>query len=137
MPDSKSPKPSQPSTPPERKAGSEARRPLDQRVRDRVVVAEQALERRDGAVRPRVRRSRPRSAAVPESPAHPALSREVRALRSVFHEFGVAHRRYRRRTGQTVAPGLRAAAEAFKQNPSLDSLVPVAGFLEDLDLLEW
>jgi hypothetical protein len=36
-----------------------------------------------------------------------------------------------------VTPALRDAARAFKQEPSLLSLVPVAGFLDDLKLLEW
>jgi hypothetical protein len=93
------------------------------------------LEHRDGTPRPR-RRAR-------QSPSYPALgqkvpmSEEVRALRAVFHELGETHRQYRRRTGTPVSADLRSAAMAFKQEPSLISLLPVAGFLDDLQLLEW
>lgn len=114
-------------------------RPLVDRVRERVVRAGRAIERQDTARRPRVRRrtERRRSPAAPDSPPAEPLTREVRALRSVFTDLGAAHRQYRRRTGESVSPELHAAAQAFKAAPSLVSLVPVAEFLDDLDLLEW
>ena len=65
------------------------------------------------------------------------MSREVRALRIVFRELGETHRQYRRRTQAPVSIPLRSAAIAFKQEPSLMSLVPVAGFLDDMHLLAW
>jgi hypothetical protein len=116
-----------------------AKKPLADRVRHRVLAVNRALERRDGAAQPKVKRSGTKKAttASAELNGDGSNARELRALRSVFHDLGVTHRRYRQRTGETVAPALRTAAKAFRQEPSLTSLVPVAGFLEDLDLLEW
>ena len=48
---------------------------------------------------------------------------------------GYAYRRYRAQSGGPVAPGLRAAAYNFRENPSLPALVGVAAFLDNLDLL--
>jgi hypothetical protein len=113
-------------------------RVIADRVRDRVLKADRALERQETARRPRVgRRADKRQAAAPDPAAAAPLSREVRALRAVFTDLGVAHRQYRKRTGESESPGLRAAALAFKAAPSLGSLVPVAEFLDDLDLLDW
>jgi len=117
-------------------ASADSRQPLAERVHDRVVAARRALERRDRAVQPRLPRRRPRRAPPPAEPGSPERE-ELRALRSVFRELGVAHRSYRQRTGAVIEPELRAAAEAFKRAPSLVALVPVAGFLEELDLLTW
>lgn len=116
-----------------------AKKPLAERVRHRVSAVNRALERRDSAAQPKVKRSGTKKATTASADANGDVSsaRELRALRSVFHDLGVTHRRYRQRTGETVAPALRSAAMAFRQEPSLTSLVPVAGFLEDLDLLEW
>jgi hypothetical protein len=55
----------------------------------------------------------------------------------VFRELGDAHRRYRTRTGEAGTPALRAAARAFKSEPSFGSLVPVAAFLDELGILAW
>jgi hypothetical protein len=63
--------------------------------------------------------------------------RESRSLKRVFQDLGVSYRTYRRKTGAPVAPALRAAAYHFRANPTLPSLVSVAGFLDDLDLLAW
>jgi hypothetical protein len=63
--------------------------------------------------------------------------REARCLRVVFHELGDTHRVHRSRTGQRVPPGLRDAARAFKQAPSVDSLTGVAAFLDKDGLLKW
>jgi hypothetical protein len=64
-------------------------------------------------------------------------ARERACMRAVFHELGDAHRGYRTRTGNTVSPALRAATAAFKLEPSLLSLVPVAAFLDELGILAW
>jgi hypothetical protein len=61
--------------------------------------------------------------------------REVQSLRQVFRDLGAAYRRYRSQTGQQAMPGLRAAVSRFRANPSLASLVKVAGFLDRVDLL--
>ena len=66
-----------------------------------------------------------------------AMSREVRALRVVFREMGRTHRQYRQRTQTPISTDLRSAAIAFRQEPSLMSLVPVASFLDEMRLLEW
>lgn len=139
-------------TPPSRRPGKTgSKRSLVERVEGQVLRANKALERRDGATRPKIRRrtkprgpaastngqptngDTPAAAAIPPEP----LSRELRALRSVYHDLGARHRRYREETGENVAPALRAAVTAFKQEPSLITLVPVAGFLDELDLLDW
>jgi hypothetical protein len=55
----------------------------------------------------------------------------------VFLELGDTHRAYRARTGQAGTADLRAAAHAFKRTPTLPALVTVAGFFDELGLLEW
>ena len=114
-------------------------RSLADRVRERVLSADRAIERRDSARRPKVGRGskRARSTASADQPAREPLTREVRALRSVFTDLGVVHRHYRKTTGESVTPELHAAAVAFKTAPSLNLLVPVAEFLDELDLLDW
>jgi len=106
-------------------------------VEERLRDAHRKLERRDGATRPQIGR---RAKGPPATPRvdqdNAAPSREVRALQSVYHDFGKLHRQYRARTGERTSPQLRAAALAFKQAPSLLALVAVAGFLHDLGLLE-
>lgn len=109
---------------------------LADRVQDRVTRARQVLGSRDGSPRPR-RRPPPVAPSLANLGHKTPMSEEVRALRIVFHELGEAHRQYRRRTGTPVSTELRSAAMAFKQEPSLISLVPVAGFLDDLNLLTW
>jgi hypothetical protein len=75
--------------------------------------------------------------ARPASPHSPSLEqvRESRSLRRVFRDLGVMYRRYRSQTGGQVAPGLRDAAYNFRAKPSLASLVAVAVFLDERDLL--
>jgi len=111
-------------------------RTLVDRVQDRVSLAQQALERRDNATLPKARRKSSKAAPAAAS-GKPMLSPQVRALRSDFLDLGDVHRSYRRRTGEPVSPVLRNAAIAFKQDQTLTSLVPVAEYLDDLDLLEW
>lgn len=110
--------------------------PLIDRVRGRLAYAGVRFDRRARATRPRKR-----GAAAPFQPSEAQsdyTSRRERAcLRDVFHELGDAHRGYRSRTGNAVTPSLRAATTAFKQEPSLVSLLPVAAFLDELGLLDW
>jgi len=101
---------------------------LAARVEQRVAEASQALARRHRATRPRTR-----SAAA----AAPAPGLERASLAAVFRELGDTHRRYRHRTGQGGTPALRAAARAFKDAPSLQALVAVATFFDELGLLAW
>ena len=112
--------------------------PLALRVRQRLDVVGEAVDRRANATRPQSRR-RKDLALVQQSAvsSDPAAAREHASLRIVFRELGDAHRRYRRRTGNGVTPALRAATTAFKQEPSLLSLVPVVGFLDELGILAW
>lgn len=109
-----------------------------ERVRLRLDRAGLAYDRRASASLPHGRRRKPpKDAALTNSPDHPLHARERACLRAVFHELGDTHRRYRAETGQSVSPALRAATAAFKQEPSLLSLVPVVAFFDDLGLLPW
>lgn len=104
---------------------------LTARILARVKVARRAVDRRGNAGRPRLQRPRSR-------PADPGTLEELRAteaLKMVFHNLGVVYRRYRRRTGTPVAPGLRAATDRFRAKPSVPALVAVAAILEELELL--
>jgi hypothetical protein len=71
------------------------------------------------------------------SPQTPEEMRETQSLRRVFHDLGDSYRLYRRRTGEPVKPALREAAYQFRQAPSLTSLVSVAAFLDELQILTW
>lgn len=108
---------------------------LTDRVQARVAEAALSLDRRARASRPKARRST--SPALPpiESSQSPEQTREQQSLRRVFRELGTSYRRYRSQTGQPVVPGLRDAAYNFRAAPSLTSLVAVAAFLDELDLL--
>jgi len=125
--------------------GSEGRQPLAppadvlaDRVRSRLTLVGQAFDRRAAASRPKHRRPKaPRADDGSLSSGDTLHARERACLRAVFHEMGDAHRSYRARTGQSVTPALRAATSAFKQEPSLLSLVPVAAFLDELGILAW
>ncbi len=111
---------------------SGGRRSLAQRVEDRVSRAAQARRRRHGAARPRIR-----PAKRPTDAAHAAHDGEAKALRDVFVDLGERYRAYRRRTGTPISPVIRSAACAFRAEPSLLALIPVAGHLDDLSLLDW
>ncbi|HEY7633931.1 MAG TPA: hypothetical protein VH763_00180 [Gemmatimonadales bacterium] len=105
---------------------------LTERVRTRVAEVGRSLPRSSGALR---RRSK---ASPTNATPHPAVSDpNARSLARVFHELGDAHREYRQRTGQRVPPELREAADAFKRDRSLTSLVAVAGHLDELGILAW
>jgi hypothetical protein len=109
---------------------------LINRVQARVAEAALSLDRRANATRPKARRRR-------VSPTTPSLASskssdqtlEEQSLRRVFRELGVSYRRYRSQTGTPLTPGLRDAAYNFRAEPSLTTLVAVAAFLDELDLL--
>jgi hypothetical protein len=107
---------------------------LTERVRTRVAEADRSLDRRPGPARRRLKSTKASSTA---RPAPSETDRSTRSLRRVFHELGTTHREYRQRTGQRVPPDLREAAHAFKREPSLTSLVTVAGYLDELGILAW
>jgi hypothetical protein len=107
---------------------------LTERVLARVTLARVAVDRRAKASRPK---AKPRRAAAPVSAESPSVDeiRESESLKKVFREMGISYRRYRSQTGDPVTPGLRDAAYNFRAEPSLTSLVAVAAYLDELDLL--
>lgn len=107
--------------------------PLLDRVQARVAEVGQALDQRARASRPRSKRSKTQSAPTRSS----GVGREASSLRRVFNELAITHRQFRLRSGQHASPALREAAHAFKEAPSIPSLVAVAAFLEEDGLLEW
>jgi hypothetical protein len=111
---------------------TESSQTLTNRVQARVDAARLVVDRRNTAGAPQ---RQPR--ARPASTDSPTLeeARESRSLRRVFRDLGVSYRRYRSQTGARVVPGLRDAAYTFRAEPSLTSLVAVAVFLDELDLL--
>jgi hypothetical protein len=102
----------------------------------RVDDARIAVDRREGATRPKSKR---RKRTPVQSSAEPSAQdlRESQSLKRVFRDLGLSYREYRRQTGEPVAPAVRAAAYHFKAAPSLTSLVSVAVFLDELDILTW
>lgn len=123
-----------------RSAGSdpeELPQSLTERVKARVIDARIAVDRRERATRPKSKRRR--SAPVELSPDGPSPQelRESESLKRVFRDLGVSYRQYRRQTGEPVAPAVRDAAYKFRAAPSLTSLVSVAVFLDELDILTW
>lgn len=129
MPAHRTPSASQGPTPPSRS--------LLERVHAQVRRAGRALERRDQGLLPGLRPAQDHGEASTEGRAPVPSPRELRALRLVYHTLGRTHLRHREQTGEPVPPALKAAARAFKREPSVSSLVPVAGFLDDLGLLKW
>jgi hypothetical protein len=107
---------------------------LTARVLERVHNARVAADHRASATRSGSKRRRPQPTRSLASP-RPEDSPESKSLRRVFRDFGSSYRRYRSQTGARVVPGLRAAAYKFRAEPSLTSLVAVAAFLDELDLL--
>jgi hypothetical protein len=88
---------------------------LAERVRDRVSHAEERFA---------------------DIPVDANTTTHTLALWQVFDEFGDARREQRRRTRAPAIPGLRDATRAFRREPSFDSLVAVAAFLDDQVLLQ-
>lgn len=117
--------------------GSEPELPqsLTDRVAERVVNARLALEDVPSGKRSSSRRTRSAAESSTLESKSAAELREIRSLKRVFSEMGVSYRRYRRQTGEPVVPGLRDAAYGFREKPSLTSLVAVAAYLDELDLL--
>jgi hypothetical protein len=104
---------------------------LTDRVAARVTNARLAIEKRAGRSRSR-RRNRVSEPALLQNEAE---VREVASLKQVFRDLGTSYRSYRSQTGEAVNPGLREAAYGFRAKPSLASLVTVAAYLDELDLL--
>jgi len=110
-------------------------RNLTDRVKARVAKAGLALDRRPPA--PGTKKS-PRTARLGMAAGSPAEEqRTARSLRRVYSEMRGTYKEYRRQTGSAAVPELRDAVQAFKRGPSLTSLVGVAIFLEDRNLLPW
>ena len=107
---------------------------LKQRMLARVKAARRDVDHRASASRPKVKRGQPRP-ANPETP-DTEETLDSQSLKRVFRELGVSYRRYRKRTGDPVVPAIREAAYKFRAEPSLASLVTVAGFLDELELLD-
>jgi hypothetical protein len=99
---------------------------LTDRMAARVVQARLALEQR-APTEP--------SSSPSADPKVIGERRETESLKRVFQELGVSYRRYRKQAGGPVIPGLRDAAYQFRAEPSLASLVAVAAYLDELDLL--
>jgi hypothetical protein len=111
---------------------------LIERVQARVADAALALDRRANASRPKSHRRRVPLATLSgagDSSRNPEEVRAEQSLRRVFRDLGVSYRRYRKQTGTPLTPGLRDAAYNFRAEPSLTTLVAVAAFLDELDLL--
>jgi hypothetical protein len=111
--------------------------PITARVVERLAAAGLAFDRRNRASRPKVGRKKARPAAGAAQDGEAAQTRERACLRSVFRELGDAHRQYRIQTGKPGTPALREAAHAFKREPCVSSLIPVAAFLDELGILAW
>jgi hypothetical protein len=112
---------------------------LTDRVQARVLDARQAVDRKTKASRPKVKRGRAPVARANGNADQqsPEQALESRSLKRVFRDLGTSYRSYRRETGEPVTPALRDAAYNFRAEPSLTSLVSVAVFLDELDILKW
>jgi hypothetical protein len=96
------------------------------------------MDRRARATRPRATRHRPASGPSSAIGAPtPDELREARSLRRVFVDLGDSYREYRRRTGEPVSSDVRDAADRFRRERTLASLVSVAASLDQLDILTW
>jgi len=104
---------------------------LTDRILARVADARTALERTPAPRKARRRGPAPLGSAAAEV----EHSREAASLRRVFQDLGISYRRYRSQTREPVKPELRDAAYRFRADPSLTSLVAVAAYLDDMDLL--
>jgi hypothetical protein len=104
---------------------------LTDRIASRVSTARMAIEDRSQGRRRKLSRIKTDSA---DSLGEAEL-RETKSLKHVFRDLGVSYRRYRSQTGSPVEPALREAAYRFRAAPSLASLVAVAAYLDELDLL--
>ena len=126
--------------PPARSGNSDAEehpKSLKDRVMARVAGARTAVDRRERATRPKAKRRRNTPVEATAAGPAPQDLREAESLKRVFRDLGVSYREYRRQTGEPVAPAVREAAYKFRADPSLTSLVSVAVFLDELDILTW
>jgi hypothetical protein len=105
---------------------------LTDRIASRVTTARIALESRSQGRR---RKLPHRSKADSADMVGEAEQRETASLKRVFRDLGISYRRYRSQTGSPVDSELREAAYRFRAAPSLASLVAVAAYLDELDLL--
>jgi hypothetical protein len=114
-------------------------RTLTERVLSRVNDAAVAADVRAKAIRPKSarRRSRASDPLAASATRTPEQLREARSLRSVFLDLGDCYRDYRRRTGAPVSDDIRAAADRFRRERSVPTLVQVAASLDELDILPW
>lgn len=110
---------------------------ISERLSDRLLIARKAFDRRFNALPPNRRHSAQPLPSLANDDESTRATREHAVLRTVFREFGDVHRQYRYRTGKAGTPELRAAAVAFKESPSEQSLLPVAEMLDELKLLAW
>jgi hypothetical protein len=69
------------------------------------------------------------------APSDSEQALEFESLKQVFRDLGISYRRHRSQTGDPLTPGLRDAAYNFRAEPSVASLVAVAAYLDELDLL--
>ena len=120
-------------------ASSDTGPSLTDRVLARVNDAATALDLRARASRPKAGRRRPAvtdplAASLTRSPEQ---LRQERSLRRVFLDLGDSYREYRRRTGAPVSDDVRAAADRFRRERDVPTLVLVAASLDQLDILPW
>ena len=119
-------------------SGASAAEPLQtltDRVLARVADARLAADQRTKTSRHKSRH-RPASLGSPDADSPSSdEALEAQSLKRVFRDLGMSYRRYRSQTREPVVPGLRDAAYSFRAEPSLTSLVAVAAYLDELDLL--
>jgi hypothetical protein len=112
-------------------------RNLTDRVKARVAKAGAALDRRPAPGGSKSPKPAKRLGMSSTAGASSEEQRAARSLRRVYSEMRGTYKEYRRQTGSAAVPELREAVRAFKRGPSLTSLVGVAIFLEDRNLLPW
>jgi hypothetical protein len=112
---------------------------LTDRVLARVNDAALAVDRRAKATRPKATRHRAEAsdALGADATRTPEQLRQERSLRRVFHDLGDCYRDYRRRTGAPVSEDVRAAADRFRHERTMPTLVSVAASLDHLEILPW
>ena len=76
------------------------------------------------------------AAALAQKADESTTAARTRALWRVFHEFGKSYRGRRRASGAPPIAGVRVAAEAFRRDPTMTTLVGVAAALDEHGMLE-
>jgi Skp family chaperone for outer membrane proteins len=113
---------------------------LTDRVRAHVAEARQLLDSRaddSNAKHKHLRPTRMTNDASSGPSSSEALQREAQSLRTVYREMRRVYRNYRRQAGTAAVPELRSAVHAFRRSQNLTSLVQIASFLDDRQLLVW